>query len=91
MGLDASRAKAFEELSLLRFFGCCSYLYQGAPGYEPDDLKELKSYGQHNVAVCAFRAFILPIFSAFFTEKKLRKQQKSPRMRAFCYFNPQIF
>ena len=33
---------------------------------------------------------ILPSLPAFFTEKKLRKQQKSPQMRAFCYFNPQF-
>jgi len=71
---------------------CCGSLIavrifiKAPPGYEPDDLKELKSYGQHNVAVCAFCDLILPLFSSVITEKKLRKRQKSPRKRAFLLF-----
>ena len=38
------------------------------------------------LAVCAFHDLILPPLSAFFTEKKLRKQQKSPQKRAFLLF-----
>ena len=48
-------------------------------GYEPDDLREpitsVKSDSvsiSEDFAVCAFRDIILPSFSVFFTEKKLR-------------------
>ena len=53
---------------------CCRHLFQGAlpPGYEPDGQRNLSPVS-NSFAVYAFRDLILPPFSAFFTEKKLRK------------------
>ena len=54
--------------------GCRTVLVQDAlpSGYEPDDQRNLTPVS-NSFAVCAFRDLILPPFSAFFTEKKLRK------------------